>query len=1109
MNRPIGSPVHDIQHHAERLYSVFRDSVQRRENEAGLRFDVEQTIRDALHDLFGFTLDRFVVERPNSAGRLDVRYGGIVVEYAWNMRTPAQRQHEAKQALDYLQAERERLGEENVFSAVVTDGRTFGFLIPDSDPGTQLDLLASAPVTADQHFMWQPNSEAACRRFLELVGSNPLTPVTGRALTTELGRGSATARRLISLFVQDVQNRRAHDRADTMFCEWRRALEVAYGSLDRSDDRLLEGLRQDYALAVSGSLGEFLFSLHTYFALASRLVAVEILSISVGDQASRPSNWVALPDDQLAARLRDLEHGLLPRGLAIGNLLEGDVFSWYLERLSGNVTLLDSVRRACGVLGGFAFPRLAYGHAPTVDLLRDLYQGLTTRQLRSALGEFLTPSWLAGATVEAAARQGADLAGGRVLDCTCGTGTFLSPILRTRLRGLRRRAAAPSTEAIQEVLNSVVGIDINPVAVMATRMNYLIALGDLATAGELYLPVWLADSVLLPNQRPVQVDFGDRPELAGRDFVELPTSLREPFVIPVELVSQDALARLSIAIRRAIDAGEDCAGFVAHLAAEMSPSAANPILSDPAGWENAVAVLQVLYRQILALHQAGRDGVWAEIIENRFAPLFIGKFEVVVGNPPWLTWTKLPAAWRQAAEPIWRDYGLFDIPTIPGVTTAFSLQTSDIATLVTAVALERYLAPGGVLAFVVPKSLVNGDPANRAFRLYHLSSRRDPQARRSVDLAYAVVEVQDFSEVQPFAPDASNAPIVIVVRSAAANRFPIPGSRWSRRIPNTSIPDGPWDQARSHLADEPVRWFPISRYPASPFAWWRVGETPLQGDLSTYTFGVGFHTRGANGIYFVELRGDAQPDGRIRVANIPDRGRDDEVKGRGAQTGTVEAVLVVPAVRGRDVQPYSVRPSSHVLLPHDPERRARPLNEGEMRGSYRGAYQFLRTFKAALLARPPYMGFRPREDLWWHLLDTEHMDGPAHFVCVREQPGGNHVAMAGVISEIWDERLGRRVTPVFDHKVIFFRTEDADEAYYLAGMINSRGIRLILERFANFISVSPQTLRYLPIPTFDAQNPAHREIAAHSRDAHAASGADRTAAISRVDAAVDDLLIAA
>ena len=74
---------------------------------------------------------------------------------------------------------------------------------------------------------------------------------------------------------------------------------------------------------------------------------------------------------------------------------------------------------------------------PGSDVLRDLYQQLLPGRLRGALGEFLTPPWLAEACLRRLEETGAPLASGRVLDPTCGTGTFLL----ARARPPARRAA--------------------------------------------------------------------------------------------------------------------------------------------------------------------------------------------------------------------------------------------------------------------------------------------------------------------------------------------------------------------------------------------------------------------------------------------------------------------------------------------------------------------------------------------------------------------------------------------------------------------------------------------------------------------------------------------
>ncbi|HYN81181.1 MAG TPA: hypothetical protein VES88_06735 [Gemmatimonadaceae bacterium] len=1094
----------ELTRHAEAVFEAMETAVRQRTNETELRLLVEPVIDRALRDLYGFSLTQIRSERRSAGGRLDTAYGGVVVEYEWRMDTPAKKEHAAEQALQYLESERDRIGTTEMFSAVVCDGATWGFLVRDEGVQPSLDLFGAPSTYAADQFIWRTNSTAACRRFLQIVGSNPKAAVTGAGLVEAFGPGSEVARRLLSQMLEVVHNRAAGDRVDTFFREWRRSLEVAYGTLDDGDGPAITALRAAYGTTTDALLGEHLFALHSYFALGVRLVAAEILAISGQESESQPSHWPTLDDGQIADMLVRLEQGRIPSTINIGNLLEGDVFSWYTENLATRVAFLDGIRDLCAALGNFAFPRIAYGAAPTTDLLRDLYQGLTPRELRRSLGEFLTPSWLAQATLDAASRNGAALAAGRVLDCTCGTGTFLTPVITSRLQSLRSTTPNPTQAEVQAVLNDVVGIDINPVAVIAARMNYLIALADLASVGDLFLPVWLADSVLLPAEPPLQADFVRDDALSGRRYLEFLTSLEQPFAVPVEFQTQAKISQLATLLRQSIRIALPEDEFVQTLTAEFGLAGLTPVTQSVSEWENAEAVLRVLYSRLLELHARGVDEVWAEIIENRFAPLSLGRFDVVVGNPPWLTWTRLPEAWRRKAEPIWKDYGIHRTPQMPGVVETRSLQTSDIAVLVTATAIERYLAPNGVLAYVLPKSVITGDPANRAFRLFHISSAREATARRVIDVRFRPVEVMDFSEVQPFSPEASNSPIVVVLRRDQVHQFPVPGSRWVRAVGGTQITDGQWDIVRrSTVRGEDVAWTPISTYDASPLAWWRPGEVPLRGQPSTYTFGVGFHTRGANGIFFVTLRGRVDRQRKIRVENIPSAGRDQAVIARGPQIGAVDADLVVPAVRGRDVGPFSVEPSQYVILAHDVATRSRPLTQAEMTGPYRATHAYLAQFRERLIDRPRYFQFVATAQLWWHLAGVRHFEPGGFLVCVNE------IAIppaAAVLREIWDPSLGRTVMPVPDHKVIFYRTVVEEEAYYLAGMINSPALQRLLERFANFTAVSPLTLRHLPIPRFDATNPAHQTLARLSKQAHELTGGARDIAVASLGLAAEVVL---
>jgi hypothetical protein len=76
-------------------------------------------------------------------------------------------------------------------------------------------------------------------------------------------------------------------------------------------------LRDTYGIAGRPPLGELLFSVHTFFALVARLVAIEVLALSIGDRDAEPSLWATEDDERLQARLRSIDAGEVPATLNI------------------------------------------------------------------------------------------------------------------------------------------------------------------------------------------------------------------------------------------------------------------------------------------------------------------------------------------------------------------------------------------------------------------------------------------------------------------------------------------------------------------------------------------------------------------------------------------------------------------------------------------------------------------------------------------------------------------------------------------------------------------------------------------------------------------------
>ncbi len=172
------------------------------------------------------------------------------------------------------------------------------------------------------------------------------------------------------------------------------------------------------------------------------------------------------------------------------------------------------------------------------DLLKALYQELFPRALRHRLGEYYTPDWLARHVFDQLGFSGGS--NQRLLDPACGSGTFLltaiAQIRAARLSSQNGGALPNSSRAdlCKHILSHVAGIDLNPLAVMTARANYLIAIRDLLppvnTVEELEIPVYLGDSILdIPSHAALtreQFDFivGNPPWIA---WDNLPADYRE------------------------------------------------------------------------------------------------------------------------------------------------------------------------------------------------------------------------------------------------------------------------------------------------------------------------------------------------------------------------------------------------------------------------------------------------------------------------------------------------------------------------------------------------------------------------------------------------------
>ena len=103
-------------------------------------------------------------------------------------------------------------------------------------------------------------------------------------------------------------------------------------------------------------------------------------------------------------------------------------------------------------------------------------------------------------------------------------------------------------------------------------------------------------------------------------------------------------------------------------------------------------VVEYFYREMLDLQRQNKNGIWARLLKNVFAPLIAGKFDFVVGNPPWIRWGYLSDDYRRATLEMWKQYGLF---SLKGSAARLGSGEKDFSMLFTYAAADYYLADGG------------------------------------------------------------------------------------------------------------------------------------------------------------------------------------------------------------------------------------------------------------------------------------------------------------------------------------------------------------------------------------------------------------------------------
>lgn len=837
-----------------------------------------------------------------------------------------------------------------------------------------------------------------------------------------------------------------------------------------------------------------LFSLYTYSALLTKLLAVlAVTPFFLTDDSDRLATWAAGESDDRRERLRDVESGEFFRRLGITNFTEGDFFGWYCGEWTPKIA--DSVRAILQALSEYDPDTVEQAPEQVRDLLKRLYHGLFPRAVRHDLGEYYTPDWLAerllsqldpdlfgevptdeNARQEKAARVKDRLASTRFIDPACGSGTFLVLILR-RLRQWARECGVSERDillpAVTEAQN-VMGFDLNPLAVISARANYLLAIGDLLHPGDdlIEIPIYLADSIVLPAK-------GNGEGLFDTEANNYRLPLRgvgEVFTVPEQIADSTRMRTLATLLRVDIEREVGRGAFVQVAERLLGVTGRQ--------YYRIKETLGDLYDTLFRLHKEGKNGLWADIAKNMFMPLFVKKADFVVGNPPWVNWESLPQEYRDRSREIWVKYGLFGHK---GFETILGKGKKDVSTLLAYVAADLYLRDGGRLGFVITQSVFK-TAAGQGFRRFKLGNGEPLK----------VISADDFSAIQPF-EGATNRTATVILQKSRPNVYPVPYNIWRKR-PGPRIPfSARIEDLPAYLVNQAAFAEPVVA--SDPGSSWLTGSKMANRAIrkvlgrSAYTAHAGAYSGGANGVYWLQRIG-TNVDGTVRVRNMTEGTKREVREG----LHNLEADMLFPLLRERQVTKWRTAPEPDIffLMVQDTKTR-RGIEVNTLSNQLPRTFAYLRSFEPILRERPAYKRYFRPSDAFYSMFNTaEYTFSPIKVVW------GNIASR--IEAAVIHSPAERPLIP--QHTVTMVALDDIDEAHYLCALINSTPFDLAVRSYSEEGGKSfgtPHVLENIAIPRFVPENAAHLRLAELSRMAHdMTKKAEPAAGLADVETEVDE-----
>jgi hypothetical protein len=574
----------------------------------------------------------------------------------------------------------------------------------------------------------------------------------------------------------------SHERARLYFNTWRKTMDLVYGK------EVVEKISEDTLLD--------LFTKLTIYVTWLKSLGATLLEAALGGGRYTIPLRLYLEGSTVATRL--FWHGEALARFNITYMFERDEYDWVFD--PSVAPKLDAFFRD---LGAFLLS-IDWSQEVGLDLLKRVYQNIVPREIRRQLGEFYTPDWIAQLIIwralhilvkgsppqEPIVSDPIDRAvelidefyrkHGRIprfIDPTCGSFTFGVHYINALLKWYEtKRIHINSVEFARMIMDSVVGIDLNPVAVITARVNYLLQIYRLSIrhregflAEQPAIPILRLDLLSLHLSRGVR-------EKQKTLYAYTVQGQAESILlrVPLEILGIEVSKELEEELKKKgvkivsyqVKGDKDQKLHYIEFALPLSTvrKAKNSLVflralialitAGVEGFESEIGVkleknekdaLEEFRKTVVALEEKGLNTIWHSMTANYALAVYITqqKFDLVLGNLPWVNVSKYPNIYAEIVRGVAKE-----LDVAPPAQAAKKL---DISIPLFAIASIYLASTPSVIALMVPASIFRG--------LHGAKWRKFICSKQ-----YTTVEVWDLEEVKPFEGAENQPGIVFVVK---------------------------------------------------------------------------------------------------------------------------------------------------------------------------------------------------------------------------------------------------------------------------------------------------------------------------------------------------------